>query len=639
MTRRLIHFFAIASAILAPSHSLIAQGKQPGIVLSVDARESPRRLLHVKESIAVVPGPLTLVYPKWIPGEHGPTGPIADLVGIKIFAGRAAVAWRRDLEEMYEIHCDVPSGTNRVDLSFDFLLPPQGERFSSGASSTAQLVVINWNQVVLFPKGADPDEMNVSATLTLSPDWKFGSALETDREAGRAITFKPVPLAKLIDSPVVTGAHFRRVDLGTVAGAPHNLDIVSDNEAALEMNDQLVGAYRKLVLEANGLFGAHHYKHYDFLLTLSDDVAHFGLEHHQSSDDRLPERSLVDEKLRRNAAGLLPHEFVHSWNGKYRRPTGLATGDYTTPMKGDLLWVYEGLTQYLGKVLSARSGLRTPEEHREDLALLAARLDYRPGREWRPLQDCADEAQILYNAGSDWEAYRRSTDFYDESNLIWLEADAIIRQESRGAKSLDDFCKAFHGGTNSEPVVKPYAFEDVLAALSDVARYDWAGFLKVRLQSLAPHAPLGGIELSGWKLVYKNTPSSIEEAEESAHKSFDLRFSIGVVLSDEGAMVDVSPTSPAAEAGLAPGMKLVAVDGRKFSKDILLDALRGHVKDSSPLELLAANGEFYKTYRVDYHLGLRYPSLERIPSKPDLLSSIIKPVAVSPGVPPGGTGR
>jgi predicted metalloprotease with PDZ domain len=625
MIRTLISVCALASILLAPSHALIAQGVQPGIVLSVDARESPRRILHARESITIAPGPLTLVYPRWIPGEHGPTGPIVDLVGIKIFAGKAAVPWRRDLEDMYEIHCDTPPGTKQVDVSFDFLLPAPGERFSSGASSTARLVVINWNQVVLYPKGANPDEINVSATLTLSPDWKFGSALETDREAGGAITFKPVPLTKLIDSPVLTGTHFRRFDLGTVAGAPHHLDIAGDDEAALEMNDQLHTAYSNLVVEANSLFGAHHYKHYDFLLTLSDGVAHFGLEHHESSDDRLPERSLLDEKLRKRAAGLLPHEFVHSWNGKYRRPTGLATGDYSTPMKGDLLWVYEGLTQYLGKILTARSGLLTPEEYREDLALLAANLDYRTGREWRPLQDCADEAQILYTAGSDWEAYRRSTDFYDESNLIWLEADAIIRQQTRGAGSLDDFCKAFHGGTNSEPIVKPYTFEDVCAALNGVSKYDWAGFFNARLQSLAPHAPLGGIELSGWKLVYTDTSSSIEEALESSHKTVDLDFSIGIVLGDEGEMIDVVPNSPAAKAGLAPGMKLIAVNGRKFSNDILLDAIRGTVKASAPLELLAANGEFYTTYRVDYHLGLRYPHLKRIPAKPDLLSLIIKP--------------
>src|SRR6266850_3803551 len=254
MIRRLISLCALASVILAPSHALIAQGARPEIVLSVDARESPRRILHAKESITIVPGPLTLVYPQWIPGEHGPTGPVVDLVGIKIFAGHAAVAWRRDLENMYEIHCDVPAGTKRVDLSFDYILPAPAERFSSGASSTAQLVVINWNQVVLYPKGANPDEMNVSATLTLSPDWKFGSALETERGAGSPIAFKTVALAKLIDSPVLAGSHFRRVDLGAPAGAPHYLDIASDGEAALEMNDQLLGAYRKLVSEANGLF-------------------------------------------------------------------------------------------------------------------------------------------------------------------------------------------------------------------------------------------------------------------------------------------------------------------------------------------------------------------------------------------------
>lgn len=613
--------------LAAWTFTAFAQGPGHAIMLAVDAREAGGKILHVKESIRHSPGSLTLFYPKWIPGEHGPTGPVVDLVGLQLSAGGNPVRWRRDLVEMYEIHCDLPGGGDRLDLAFDFVLPPQAEGFSSGASSTAALLVLSWNQVVLYPLEANPDSLIVDATLTLPGSWKFGGALEVDRQAGNTIDFKPVSLAMLIDSPVLTGIHLRRIDLGSAGGAAHYLDIASDGEATLEMGDRLTEEYRHLVVEANSLFGAHHYKHYDFLLTLSDQVAHFGLEHHQSSDNRTAERALVDDNLRLMASGLLPHEFVHSWNGKHRRPSGLATGDYSTPMKGDLLWVYEGLTQYLGKLLSARSGLRTPEEYREDLALLAARLDIRPGREWRPLQDAADEAQLLYNARHDWEAYRRGVDFYDESDLIWLEADAVIRRQSKGRKSLDDFCRAFHGGNSTGPVVKPYAFEDVVAALNGVEPYDWRAFLTKRLNSLDPHAPLGGIESAGWKLVYRDTPSAFERSEESARKMFDLRFSIGISFDDDGTMIDVIPNSPAAKAGLSPGMQLIAVNGRKYSKALLLDAVRDAVRNPPALEFLVANGEFYKTCAVDYHLGPRYPHLERIGSRPDLLSSMISPAS------------
>lgn len=604
-----------------------APGAQPSITLAVDARDVARKILHVKESIAGAPTPLNLFYPEWIPGEHGPTGPVLDLVGLKIATGGKTVSWRRDLEQMYEIHCELPDKANRVDLTFDFILPPEAEGFSSGASATAQLLVLSWNQVVLYPMEARPDSMIVAASLTLPENWKFGTALEADRRSEAAVFFKPVSLAMLIDSPLQAGAHVRRIDLGAGSGVPHFLDIASDGEATLDMSGQLLEQYRHLVAEANSLFGAHHFNHYDFLLTLSDQVAHFGLEHHQSSDNRVAERSLVDDDLKKMASGLLPHEFVHSWNGKYRRPAGLATGDYSTPMKGELLWVYEGLTQYLGKILAARSGLRSPDDYREDLALLAARLDVRPGREWRPLQDAADEAQLLYTARREWESYRRGTDFYDESNLIWLEADVLIRQQTGGRKSLDDFCRLFHGGKNSGPTVKPYSLGDVVAALNEVAAYDWEAFLAKRLRSLNPHAPLGGIESSGWKLVYRDTPSAFEKSEEAARKVFDLRFSIGVYFGDDGTMTDVIPNSPAARAGLAPGMKLIAVNGRKYSKNILLDAVRESARNPAAVEFLAANGEFYKAYRIDYHMGARYPHLERSKDKADLLSPIIAPIS------------
>jgi predicted metalloprotease with PDZ domain len=604
-----------------------AQGALPSISLAIDATEAPRRILHAQETIAIQPGAVTFLYPKWIPGEHGPTGPVVDVAGLKITAGNDALAWRRDLEDMYSIHCQVPAAVSSLNLTFDFILPPQAEGFSSGASSTAQLLILSWNQVVLYPDNPKPDDIIVTPTLTLPEGWKYVSALTTKEQTGSTITFAPVSLMTLVDSPVLSGAHLKRIDLTPAGGVPHFLDLLSDNDAALEISPDQVDAYKQLVMEANALFGTHHYDHYDFLYTLSDQVAHFGLEHHQCNDSRQPERALLDDDLRKVSAGLLPHEFVHSWNGKHRRPIGLATGDFSTPMKGDLLWVYEGLTQYLGKLLAARSGLRTQEEYREDLALLSAWLDNRPGRTWRPLQDVNDEAQLLYNARGDWDAWRRDVDFYNEGNLIWLEADVTIRQLTDGKKSLNDFCKTFHGGENSSPLLKPYTFDDVVATMNEIAPYDWKTFFTTRLQSLNAHAPLGGVEKSGWKLVYRDTPNGMQKSIEANNKTNDQRYSLGILLKEDGTMEDVIPGTPAAKAGLAPNMKLIAVNGRKYSKEIIRDALKIGKNSTAPLELLAANGEFYKTYPVDYHGGEQYPHLERDQLKPDLLSTIISPIA------------
>ena len=616
---------SIALLLFTPQLTL-SQTEQSSITLTVDATEAPRKILHSREAITVHPGHLTLFYPKWIPGEHGPTGPVIDMAGLKITGSGKPISWRRDLEEMFAIHCEVPPGVDRVDVSFDFILPPQAEGFSSGASSTAQLLVLSWNQVIVYPISARPDDIIVTPSLIVPSGWKFISALTSKNETNNSISFAPVSLTMLIDSPLLTGTHLRRVDITPPSGVPHFLDMISDNEAALDISPEEVTAYKHLVTEANALFGTHHYNHYDFLYTLSDQVAHFGLEHHQSSDDRVAERSLIDGDLRRTRAGLLPHEFVHSWNGKYRRPLGLATGDYSSPMKDDLLWVYEGLTEYLGAILTARSGLLSPEEFREDLALVAAIMDNRPGRTWRPLQDANDEAQLLYNTRSDWDSWRRDVDFYDEGYLIWLEADVKIRQLTNGNKSLDDFCKIFHGGKNNGPEVKPYMFEDVVAVMNEVAAYDWKTFFTTQLQSLDPHAPLGGIEKSGWKLVYRDTMNEMQKSFEEARKVADFRFSLGILVEEDGTIRDVIPETPAFKAGLGPGMKLIAVNGRKYSKDIIRDALKLGKVSSFPLDLLAANGEFFKTYSVNYHGGERYPYLERDTSTPDLLGLIIAQV-------------
>jgi predicted metalloprotease with PDZ domain len=414
---------------------------------------------------------------------------------------------------------------------------------------------------------------------------------------------------------------------GTAAGAsaPHYLHLAGDSDRAVDIPSEVIAAYKNLVAETGALYGTRHYRDYHFLLTLSDHVAHFGLEHHESSDDRVDERTLIDTDPRRLNGFLLPHEFTHSWNGKFRRPAGLtsggADGGYDTPMKGDLLWVYEGLTEYLGEVLSPRSGIWTPEEYRDWIAITAAALDRESGRKWRPLEDTAVAAQILYGAGDDYSEYRRGVDYYPEGTLIWMEADVRIRQLSKGRKSLDDFCKTFLGGPGGVPALKTYNFEDVVAALNAVQPFDWAGFLNERLHSTEPHAPVGGIEGGGWKLVYDNVRSDFWKSYEDDGKLADLSYSIGLKVKEDGSVVDVAYDGPAQKAGVSPAVKLIAVNRRQFSLTVLREA----VAAKEPLDLLIKTGEYYETHRVDYRDGERYPHLVRDSSKPDLLSDIIKP--------------
>jgi predicted metalloprotease with PDZ domain len=605
----------------------------PSITITVDASEAPRHILHARLLIPATPGEMTLYYPKWVPGEHGPTGPIADLAGVKFAFNGQPLPWRRDLVDMYAFIVQVPQAATTLEVTLDFLLPSQG-MFSGGASASAQIAVLSWNQVLLYPKGWTSDELTYAATLRLPPGWKYGTALDTAKESPQGVEFAPVSLTTLVDSPVILGAHYRAVPLAAGETPSHEIDMAADSEAALAISTETREAYNQLVAETGALFGARHYRHYHFLLSLSDNVAHFGLEHHESSDDRIAERSLVDEDLRKASAGLLPHEFVHTWNGKYRRPADLSTPDFQQPMKTDLLWVYEGLTQYLGDILTPRSGLETPEQYREDLALVAADLDNRAGRTWRPLADTAVAAQILYGTPSEWSSWRRGVDFYDEGDLIWLEADVTIRQLTHGQRSLDDFCHRFHGGQSGPPQLKTYTFDDVVKTLNDVAPYDWNTFLTARLNSTSPRAPLGGIEGGGWKLVYNETLPGQLQARESAKQYIDVSYSLGFRMSADGAVLDVLPGTPAAEAGLAPGAKILGVDGRRWTHgrfpNLLREAIRAAKGRSEPLRLLVENADYYKTIEINYHGGERYPHLERDASKPDLLGEIIKPHA-TPG--------
>jgi predicted metalloprotease with PDZ domain len=636
LSKRTSLTIVLVNALWLAPLAAFAQKSQPAaaeatIKLQVDATHAPEKILHATEQIPVTPGPLTLVFPKWIPGEHGPTGPIVDLTGLEFYGAKGQrLTWRRDLADMFSLQLAIPDGTTSLEARLDMVMPAPPEGFSSGASATTQLDLLSWNQVVLYPytPGRNTDEILITPSLKLPGGWHYDTALHATSEGnGNEVAFQTVSLTTLVDSPVLSGAHFRRIPLSPEGPIQHYLDVAADSETALQAPPETVSNYKRLVAETGALFGARHYNEYHFLVTLSDHTAHFGLEHHESSDDRVAERTLIDDDMRWLAGALLPHEMTHSWNGKYRRPEGLATPNYQEPMKGDLLWVYEGLTQYWGDVLAARSGLWNKQQFLDETAETAAALNNTPGRSWRPLQDTADAAQILYSADQEFESWRRSVDYYPEGFLIWLEADTIIRQQTGGVKSLNDFSRLFHGGANTPPKVVKYTFDDVVSALNRVTPHDWRKFLRDRLDTYGPGAPLGGVINSGWKLVYTEEPSEFTKATEKTRDAVDARFSVGLALDDKGAIRDVVWNSPAWNAHIAPGTTLVAVNGRRFTPDILREALKAG-KDKGPkLELLILSGDFYKTHLIDYHDGEKYAHLVRDESKPDVLSEIIRPMA------------
>jgi predicted metalloprotease with PDZ domain len=605
-----------------------AQTAQNPAHLEVDLREAPQHIFHAKLTMPVTPGPLILVYPKWIPGEHSPTGPIVDFVGLKISGAGKEVPWHRDDVDMFCFHVEVPTGVDTLNLSYDYLSPADATGSRERPSSTAKLAILNWYMVTLYPQGPKTDDLVYVASLRLPSGWKFGTALPVAKESSDLIEFAPASLTTVIDSPVIAGAYLRHIDLSPGQSPSHMVHVAADGSAPLEATPAEVQHLRQLVAETGAVFGGRHYRRYDFLLTLSDRMPQDGVEHHESSDDRTEENFFLDLGLF-ETSDLLAHEFTHSWNGKYRRPAGLATPDYQTSMKGDLLWVYEGLTQYYGLVFSARSGITPLNLFREEVASTAAYLNDRPGRTWRDLQDTAVAAQILYSMPPEGASWRRSVDYYDEGTLIWLEADTIIRKQSNGKKSLDDFCRTFHGGENTPPKVVSYTFDDIVTGMNEIVPYDWRTFFTERLKSHGPGAPLGGIESGGWKLVFTDTQNEYEHINEAANQEVELQFSLGLLLhapggEDSDHILDVIPGSPAANVGLAPGMRVIAVNGRKWSPEILRDAI-AHAKNSrDPIELLAENGDFFQTYRLDYHGGERYPHLEPVNGRTDLLTEITK---------------
>ena len=621
---------AAVFAILSLVFALPAQGAQSSpIRLELDATQAPTGVLHAHMTIPATAGSFTLAYPKWIPGEHAPNGPLGQVVRLVLTANGKPIAWHRDDLDIFLFHVDVPSGVSEIKADLDFACVVGAEGFQSTVCSSYDQLVVNWWEVVLYPPNLPNDSDPFIASIRLPAGWQYKSALPFDREeANNAIVFKSVPLKTLVDSPLIAGEHMRTVPLG--GQHPAELDISAETAEGLNISPEQVSHFNRMVAEIESIFDGPRYEHYNLLLSLGDSIDHYTLEHFESSENRLPNHGLLDPRILLTTASMIPHEYIHSWNGKYHTPSGLDITTYQDPMKGSLVWVYEGLTDYLGNIVAARSGFWTEDQLAQSLAIDAAQMTYHTGRTWRPLQDTTVGVQMLYASPNAWSSARRNADFYPESGLIWLESDAIIRQESKGKSSIEDFCKLFFGPRST---TKPYTFEDVVAALNQVLPYDWKTFLRSRLDSKEPQPPLGGFDRVGWKLVYSEQKSELIRDMEEVHKVdllwpewqkwgfADHRYSIGLLIQDDGTVLDSAPGMSGYNAGITPGMQIVAVNGVQFSLPALEEAVR-QTKKRGTLELSVANGKFVGQHKLDYHDGLKYPHLERDTSRPDLLQQI-----------------
>ncbi|HJT99515.1 MAG TPA: peptidase M61 [Rhodanobacteraceae bacterium] len=615
----LLFFTAVASAgTPAP-----ADVDYPGTLkLAVDATDLDHRVFRVHEEIPVAAGPQVLLYPQWLPGNHGPRGPVDKLAGLTIAANGKPVAWSRDSSDVYAFHVDVPQGASTLDIEFQFLSPQDSSQ--GRVVMTPEMLNLQWNTVVLYPAAHYSSRIQVAPSVKLPAGWKFATALDGATEAGAdgSVAFKPVSLEVLVDSPMIAGRWYKQVELDPGAKTPVRLDIIADEAKDLEFTDDEMKPHRELVQQAYKLFGSHHYDHYDFLFTLSDQLSHIGLEHHRSSEDGTEPGYFTQWSSKVASRDLLAHEYTHSWNGKFRRPADLSTPNYNVPMGTSLLWVYEGQTQYWGFVLAARSGLWTIDQAKDAIALVASRYaDNRPAFSWRNVQDTTNDPVAMQRRPEPYRNYQMSEDYYSAGQLTWLAVDSKLRELSRERRSLDDFARAFFGIANGSWQVTPYTFEDVVAALNGVAPYDWAKFLRDRIDAHAP--PLDGIGASGWKLVYTDKPSEYQKIAESDAKGIDYAASIGITVSTkDGKLSDVRWNGPAFKAGVASGGTLVAINGREFSAERLKDAVAATAK-GTPIELLVKSGELYRTFKLDYRDGLKYPHLERIAGSPDRLTAIL----------------
>lgn len=600
---------------------LATQANPMTVVL--DARTAPLGRAYTHMTIPVRPGPFTLDYPQWIPGEHGPTGPLSNMAEIRITANGKPIPWHRDQVDLYAFHFVVPPGVTSINADFTVLLNTQ----SGGPMATRNIMVGNWNRYILYQRNIDNPDYFVRASIVMPAGWDYASALPVVKRTGQRVDFDTVSLETLVDSPTDMGRYVKHIETWSGDGATTYLDLFADHPEDLKIDDKVIAAYKRLVPEAMALYGGRHWNVYHSELTLSDQLGFQGIEHHQSSDDRADDDFMTDPKEQLTGGDLIPHEFSHSWNGKYRRPFDLQQPDYNEPYPEhtELLWQYEGMNQYMGDLLSFRSGIRDPKQYPEYLASLYASLAYEPGRDTTPIIDTTTGAPYYYCcARGVYPSLRRSAgDFYTEGELEWLDVDTIIRERSHGAKSLDDYTKLFAGGT-SGPKVVTYTREDIEHDLNQIVPYDWHGFWQKYVYSISPQPPTGELARAGYKLVFTDKPNAFDEANDALRHDVSSWYDVGITLSAKGAVGDVRKGSAAWKARLAPGMTIVAVNDRAFSPSVWTDAITAAKGTTAPILLHVDQGSWFESIAVDYHGGLKYPHLERLPNTPDMLSEIMK---------------
>ncbi len=604
----------------APAQAQVPKAQDrpyPGVMqVRVDATDLDHRVFQVRQRLPVQPGRLTLLHPRYLPGAHGPYGEVDRIAGLQIQAEGQVLPWTRDTVDPSAFHVEIPKGVRQVEIRHQFLSALNRE--SGRVVMTREMLNLQWISMVLYPAGHRVDRIQVQPELRLPTGWQQASALRV-QEGGsgdpEVLRFAPVSLETLMDSPIFAGRHLRRIELDP-PGQPRPvvLNIMADSPEELQASEAQVEAHRRLVQQADRLFASRHFEHYDFLLAISERMGGIGLEHHQSSENGVRPGYFKDWARRPGARSLLPHEYAHSWNGKFRRPADLLTPDYNVPMQDSLLWLYEGQTDYWGRVLAVRAGLVSPEQMRDTLAQTVAMLSHRAGRVWRNLQDTTNEGAMARSRSEpDWSNWQRGADYYPESTLIWLDADTLIREKSGGQRSLDDFARRFFGIQDGRQQPLSYRFEDIVAALGEVQAHDWARFLRERLDSHGPGAPLDGLARAGWRLDWAEQPSEFQrhQAEDGEWRNDDFSYSLGLVLKRDGKVERVLWDSPAFRAGMSRALTVVAVNGTAYKGERLSAAITANKTGQAPLELLVREGEQYRPVRIDYREGLRYPRLVR----------------------------
>ncbi len=613
----------VAASALALALPSLAQ--QP-IRITADLTEASRKLYHAEIDLPVKAGPNSFTTPEWIPGNHRPTGPVEDITGVVFTADGKVLPWRRDDVDLYEFHVDVPKGVTTLHAHVDCIVLSRADD---------KMAVLEWEKLLLYPSHTPVKNIPIQPSVTVPAGWGLGTALrpvtafDANTKPGGTILYQPTTVEQLQDSPVIAGEYFHEFPLATDLTPQRFIDVVSDEPNDSNLRPEILKSLNSLVHEADMAYGSHHYDHYNFLLTLSDVAGGEGLEHGQSSDNGVEELGFADSKHLLGNAELLSHEYTHSWDGKYRRPDKLYQTDFSKPEVGELLWVYEGMTQYMGNVLAARDGMWSQKDYREMLAISASQLDYKSGRVWRSTDDTAIAASILRGGNPAWANWKRGQDYYQEGELLWLDADTLIRQLTNGQKSLTDFQRIFLGkGGNTGPLIVTYDRAELIHDLNQVVKYDWASFLHQRVDELNPHADLDGITRGGWKLVYQDHPSDAEKTMAGSRRGagVDVWYSLGLRVSATGQIADVRWGSPADKAKLAPGQQLIAVNGRVFSPETLIAAVTAAKGSSEPIHLLMQTETYVKPVDLDYHEGVRYPVLVRDETQKDYLDEITKPL-------------